>query len=83
MAEKVKDWQAKRGDIWHKKILFKYRMKHFGDYTVLHHTSTKLNMNSEELKKLQLPIKIKYQKNPETAIITLRAEGKFGKSRSG
>lgn len=39
-------------------------------------------MTSEELKKLQSPIKAKYQKDPETAIITLRAEGKIGEGIS-
>ena len=33
-------------------------------------------MNSEELKALQAPLKEKYRDHPESAIITLRAEGK-------
>lgn len=35
-------------------------------------------MNSEELKKLQSPLKEKYRKNPEAAMIVLSAEGKIG-----
>jgi len=35
-------------------------------------------MNSSELKSLQEPIKEKYRKDPASAIITLRAEGKLG-----
>jgi uncharacterized OsmC-like protein len=34
-------------------------------------------MNSGELKALQAPLKEKYRDNPESAIITLRAEGKI------
>jgi len=34
-------------------------------------------MNSEELKALQAPLKEKYRDDPESAIITLRAEGKI------
>ena len=34
-------------------------------------------MNSEELKALQAPLKEKYRDHPESAIITLRAEGKI------
>jgi uncharacterized OsmC-like protein len=39
-------------------------------------------MNSEELKKLQLPLKDKYRKDPGAAIITLRAEGRIGEGVS-
>lgn len=35
-------------------------------------------MNAEELKKTQEPLKEKYRNQPETAIITLKAEGKIG-----
>jgi len=37
-------------------------------------------MNSAELKALQAPIKERYRERPETAMITLRAEGKIGQS---
>lgn len=39
-------------------------------------------MNSEELKKLQAPLKDKYHVEPETAIITLKAQGKIGEGIS-
>jgi uncharacterized OsmC-like protein len=35
-------------------------------------------MKSEELRNLQAPLKEKYRKEPESAIITLKAEGKTG-----
>jgi len=35
-------------------------------------------MNADELKSLQAPIKQRYREQPETASITLRAEGKIG-----
>ena len=35
-------------------------------------------MNSAELKALQAPIKERYRERPETAMLTLRAEGKIG-----
>jgi uncharacterized OsmC-like protein len=35
-------------------------------------------MNSEQLKSLQAPLKEKYKENPESAIITLKAEGSLG-----
>jgi uncharacterized OsmC-like protein len=35
-------------------------------------------MNSEELKTLQAPIKDRYRKDPEAALITLRAQGRMG-----
>ncbi|MEP6597211.1 MAG: OsmC family protein [Ginsengibacter sp.] len=35
-------------------------------------------MNSEELKNLQAPLKDRYRKEPESAIITLKAQGKVG-----
>jgi uncharacterized OsmC-like protein len=41
-----------------------------------------VTMNSEELKKLQSPIKAKYQKDPDAALITLRAEGRLGEGIS-
>jgi uncharacterized OsmC-like protein len=37
-------------------------------------------MNSAELKALQAPIKERYRERPETAMLTLRAEGKIGQS---
>ncbi|MBU3822027.1 OsmC family protein [Flavobacteriaceae bacterium XHP0103] len=39
-------------------------------------------MNTEELKKLQAPLKEKYRTNPETAIITLKAKGNLGQNIS-
>nr|WP_294939415.1 OsmC family protein [uncultured Flavobacterium sp.] len=39
-------------------------------------------MNSEALKKIQDPIKEKYRSQPDTAIITLKAEGKIGEGIS-
>ena len=39
-------------------------------------------MNSEELKKLQYPLKEKYRKNAEAAMIVLSAEGKIGEGIS-
>jgi uncharacterized OsmC-like protein len=39
-------------------------------------------MNSEELKALQAPLKEKYRDHPESAIITLKAEGKVGEGIS-
>jgi len=39
-------------------------------------------MNSEELKALQAPLKEKYRKHPESAIITLKAEGKINEGIS-
>ncbi len=35
-------------------------------------------MNSEELRSLQTPLKERYREQPETAFITLRAEGRIG-----
>ena len=35
-------------------------------------------MNSEQLKALQAPVKEKYKTAPETAVVTLRANGKLG-----
>jgi uncharacterized OsmC-like protein len=35
-------------------------------------------MNADELKSLQAPLKAKYRERPETALITLRAEGRIG-----
>jgi uncharacterized OsmC-like protein len=39
-------------------------------------------MNTSELKNLQAPIKEKYREQPESAIITLKAEGKIGEEIS-
>jgi len=39
-------------------------------------------MKSEELKELQAPLKNKYREAPESAIITLKAEGKIGEGIS-
>ncbi|MBS1526304.1 MAG: OsmC family protein [Bacteroidetes bacterium] len=39
-------------------------------------------MNGTELKNLQAPLKDKYREHPESAIITLKAEGKLGESIS-
>lgn len=39
-------------------------------------------MNSEQLKHLQAPLKEKYKENPESAIITLKAEGTLGEGVS-
>jgi uncharacterized OsmC-like protein len=35
-------------------------------------------MNSDELRALQAPIKDRYRQSPETALVTLRAEGRIG-----
>src|SRR5207237_8269754 len=35
-------------------------------------------MNAEELRSLQTPLKEQYRQQPETALITLRAEGRLG-----
>src|SRR5882757_7044694 len=35
-------------------------------------------MNAEELRSLQAPVKERYRQQPETALITLRAEGRLG-----
>lgn len=39
-------------------------------------------MNTTELKNLQAPLKDKYREQPESAIITLKAEGKIGEGIS-
>ena len=39
-------------------------------------------MNAEELKNIQAPLKEKYRQEPETAIITLKANGKIGEGIS-
>jgi uncharacterized OsmC-like protein len=39
-------------------------------------------MNSEELKTLQSPLKDKYREYPESAVLTLRSEGKLGEGIS-
>lgn len=36
-------------------------------------------MNAEELRSLQAPLKAQYRERPETAFVTLRAEGRIGK----
>src|SRR6266542_7120012 len=35
-------------------------------------------MNADELRALQAPLKAKYRERPETALVTLRAEGRIG-----
>jgi uncharacterized OsmC-like protein len=35
-------------------------------------------MNADELRSLQAPVKERYREHPETALITLRAEGRIG-----
>jgi uncharacterized OsmC-like protein len=37
-------------------------------------------MNSDELKSLQAPLKAQYRERPETALVTLRCEGRVGKN---
>src|SRR5436190_13077998 len=37
-------------------------------------------MNSEELKASQTPLKAQYREHPETALVTLSAEGRIGKN---
>src|SRR2546428_5860411 len=37
-------------------------------------------MNAEELRSLQAPLKAQYRENPETALVTLRAEGRVGEN---
>ena len=39
-------------------------------------------MNAEELKNLQAPLKEKYRAEPESAVITLKAQGKIGEGIS-
>jgi uncharacterized OsmC-like protein len=39
-------------------------------------------MNSEQLKNLQAPLKDKYRENPQSAIITLKAQGSVGENIS-
>jgi uncharacterized OsmC-like protein len=39
-------------------------------------------MNSEELKNLQAPLKDKYRDNPQSAIVTLKAQGNVGENIS-
>jgi len=39
-------------------------------------------MNAEELKSVQSPLKDQYRSNPESAIITLRAQGRIGENVS-
>ncbi|HYQ55819.1 MAG TPA: OsmC family protein, partial [Draconibacterium sp.] len=39
-------------------------------------------MNSEELRTLQAPLKERYRDDPESAVITLKAEGKIGEGIS-
>jgi uncharacterized OsmC-like protein len=39
-------------------------------------------MNSEELRSLQTPLKERYRAEPESAIVTLKAEGKIGEGIS-
>ena len=37
-------------------------------------------MNAEELKSLQAPLKARYRERPETALVTLHAEGRIGEN---
>ncbi|PYL80754.1 MAG: peroxiredoxin, partial [Verrucomicrobia bacterium] len=37
-------------------------------------------MNADELRALQAPLKAQYRERPETALITLRAEGRVGEN---
>src|SRR6266487_3269384 len=37
-------------------------------------------MNAEELKSLQAPLKAQYREHPDSALVTLRAEGRVGKN---
>ena len=37
-------------------------------------------MNAEELRSLQAPLKAQYREHPETALVTLRAEGRLGEN---
>ena len=37
-------------------------------------------MTAEELRSLQAPVKTRYRENPETALVTLRAEGQLGEN---
>jgi len=39
-------------------------------------------MNADELRSLQAPLKAKYRERPDTALITLRAEGRVGENIS-
>lgn len=39
-------------------------------------------MNSEQLKALQIPLKEKYRNDPQSALITLKAQGKLGENIS-
>jgi uncharacterized OsmC-like protein len=41
-----------------------------------------MNMKTEELRSLQTPIKEQYRVNPESAIITLKAQGQLGENVS-
>ena len=40
----------------------------------------RIAMTAEELRSLQAPVKTRYRENPETALITLRAEGRLGEN---
>jgi uncharacterized OsmC-like protein len=37
-------------------------------------------MNADELRSLQAPLKARYREHPETALVTLRAKGRIGRS---
>jgi uncharacterized OsmC-like protein len=37
-------------------------------------------MNADELRSLQAPLKTQYREHPETALVTLRAQGRIGKN---
>jgi len=42
------------------------------------HIQIEVDMNSEQLKALQAPLKQKYREQPESALITLRAQARLG-----
>src|SRR5947207_13201930 len=37
-------------------------------------------MNADELRSLQAPLKAQYREHPQTALVTLRAEGRIGEN---
>jgi len=43
-------------------------------------TAARESMNADELRALQAPLKAQYRERPETALITLRAEGRVGEN---
>src|SRR3979411_1408460 len=40
-------------------------------------------MNAEDLRSVQTPLKERYREDPESALITLRAQGRLGEGISG